>query len=254
MLDMKFVRDNLDIVRTMLKNRNNSMSLDGFAELERKTGAMRTKEGIRGKVALGQYPYHAPFGYKNLTIKGEKYKKMVIDEDNAGEFIYFIKNNRRAIYSTKKKEFITNFDYSFFGYLSENRFLAHKNGNVGFIDTNGEEVISFIYDSPIPFGDNEFLEGRVVVYKDGEAGMIDLEGNIIIPFEYREVYNCREGMIWATDKNKNDGFLNRNGETVIPFGKYHIHSDFNNGFANVWDENHGNCYIDKNGNILEIKI
>ena len=177
-----------------------------------------------------------------------------VDEDNAGEFIYFIKNNRRAIYSTKKKEFITNFDYSFFGYLSENRFLAHKNGNVGFIDTNGEEVISFIYDSPIPFGDNEFLEGRVVVYKDGEAGMIDLEGNIIIPFEYREVYNCREGMIWATDKNKNDGFLNRNGETVIPFGKYHIHSDFNNGFANVWDENHGNCYIDKNGNILEIKI
>ena len=36
MLDMKFVRDNLDIVRTMLKNRNNSMSLDGFAELEKK--------------------------------------------------------------------------------------------------------------------------------------------------------------------------------------------------------------------------
>ncbi len=36
MLDMKFVRDNLDVVRTMLKNRNNSMSLDGFAELEKK--------------------------------------------------------------------------------------------------------------------------------------------------------------------------------------------------------------------------
>ena len=36
MLDMKFVRDNLDVVRQMLKNRNNSMSLDGFAELEKK--------------------------------------------------------------------------------------------------------------------------------------------------------------------------------------------------------------------------
>lgn len=54
-----------------------------FAELERKTGAIRTREGIRGKVASGQYPYHAPFGYKNLTIKGEKYKQMIIDEDNA---------------------------------------------------------------------------------------------------------------------------------------------------------------------------
>ena len=36
MLDMKFVRDNLDAVRTMLKNRNNPLSLDNFAELEQK--------------------------------------------------------------------------------------------------------------------------------------------------------------------------------------------------------------------------
>ncbi len=36
MLDMKFVRDNLDFVRTMLKNRNNSLNLDGFTELEKK--------------------------------------------------------------------------------------------------------------------------------------------------------------------------------------------------------------------------
>ena len=34
MLDIKFVRDNLDAVKTMLKNRNNSLSLDGFTELE----------------------------------------------------------------------------------------------------------------------------------------------------------------------------------------------------------------------------
>ena len=35
-LDIKFVRDHLDEVRTMLKNRQNNMSLDGFAELEQK--------------------------------------------------------------------------------------------------------------------------------------------------------------------------------------------------------------------------
>ena len=35
MLDMKFVRDNLDLVQTMLKNRNNSLSLAGFTELEK---------------------------------------------------------------------------------------------------------------------------------------------------------------------------------------------------------------------------
>ncbi len=36
MLDMKFVRDNLETVRTMLKNRNNPLSLDGFSDLEKK--------------------------------------------------------------------------------------------------------------------------------------------------------------------------------------------------------------------------
>ncbi len=36
MLDIKFVRDNLDTVRTMLKNRNNPLNLDGFIELEKK--------------------------------------------------------------------------------------------------------------------------------------------------------------------------------------------------------------------------
>lgn len=54
-----------------------------FAELERKTGAMRTKEGIRGKVATGQYPNHPPYGYKNIQKPGSRYKEMVIDEESA---------------------------------------------------------------------------------------------------------------------------------------------------------------------------
>ena len=35
-LDIKFVRDNLDTVQTMLKNRQNKFTLDGFRELEQK--------------------------------------------------------------------------------------------------------------------------------------------------------------------------------------------------------------------------
>lgn len=36
MLDIKFVRENLDAVQTMLNNRQNKLSLDGFKELEEK--------------------------------------------------------------------------------------------------------------------------------------------------------------------------------------------------------------------------
>lgn len=40
MLDMKYVRDNLDEVRTMLKNRNNNLSLDSFSELDQRRRAI----------------------------------------------------------------------------------------------------------------------------------------------------------------------------------------------------------------------
>ena len=36
MLDIKFVRENLDAVQAMLSNRQNKLSLDGFKELEEK--------------------------------------------------------------------------------------------------------------------------------------------------------------------------------------------------------------------------
>ena len=40
MLDMKFVRDNLELVRVMLKNRNNPLSLDDFSDLEQRRRAI----------------------------------------------------------------------------------------------------------------------------------------------------------------------------------------------------------------------
>ena len=36
LLDIKFVRENLDAVQEMLKKRNNKLSLDGFEEIEKK--------------------------------------------------------------------------------------------------------------------------------------------------------------------------------------------------------------------------
>ena len=50
MLDIKFVRDNLETVKTMLKNRNNPLSLDGFIELEKKRRDILSEtEQLKGK-------------------------------------------------------------------------------------------------------------------------------------------------------------------------------------------------------------
>ncbi len=175
-------------------------------------------------------------------------------EDIAGEILWIKKDKKRALYSPRTKKFITDFDYTYFGYLSEGRILAHKNGYVGFLDCNGDEIIPFIFDGNCPL-DDDFSEGLCVVYKDDKAGMIDAEGNVIIPFEYKKLSDCQEGMICTENKKNELGFFNRKGEIAIPFGKYSCHySNFQDGYAVVYDEEQGNVYIDKTGKILEIKI
>ena len=172
-------------------------------------------------------------------------------DDNIGEFVLVVKDDKSAIYSSNRQEFITNFDYDFIGELSDNRFKAIKDNKSGFLDTNGDIAIPFEYDKDYHY---EFCENRCTVFKDGKAGVIDLEGNIIIPFKYRKINYCKEGMIWVSDEKYQDGFLNRNGGFIVPLGKYHIHSNYNEGFTIVWDENEGDCYINKLGEILEVKI
>ena len=66
-----------------MTNLTETQKVIALAELERNACAMRTKEGIRTKVESGQYPYHPPYGYKSVEAKGNKYKKMVIDKENA---------------------------------------------------------------------------------------------------------------------------------------------------------------------------
>ena len=50
MLDIKFVRENLDAVQEMLKKRNNKLSLDGFEEIEKKRREILTQvEELKAK-------------------------------------------------------------------------------------------------------------------------------------------------------------------------------------------------------------
>lgn len=175
------------------------------------------------------------------------------NDNNAGEFIFLYKNKRKAIYSTKMKEFITEFDYSYFGYLSYNRFFAIKDGKAGFLDTYGETVIPFLYDDNLNRAE-DFSEGLCVVYKDGKAGMIDTEGHVVIPFEYYKIKNCYEGRIVAINKKREQGILDHKGNIIVPFGKYCTYVLYNNGFIVATSLTNGDVYLNRDGEELEIKL
>lgn len=173
------------------------------------------------------------------------------NDDNAGEFIILLKGDFKAIYSTKKRDFITDFVYNFVGYMSNDRFLVLKDDKTGFIDLNGEVVIPIVYDS---YTHDDFSEGLCVVYKDGKAGMIDTEGHIVIPFEYYKLNNCEEGRIVAVNEKHECSILNRSGKIIVPFGKYSTVSSYSDGLITVWSKDSGHTYLNKQGEELEIKI
>lgn len=173
------------------------------------------------------------------------------NEDNAGEFIILLKGDKKAIYSTKRQDFITDFIYNFVGFLSENRFLVNIDNKISYIDTDGEQITPLIFDE---YTHECFNEGVCVVSQKGKDGLINLSGELVVQCKYNKLHNCKNGLILATDSDGNNGYINKKGQIIIPFGKYHSHSDFSCGLAQVWDDEYGNIYIDKTGKILEIEV
>ena len=52
--------------------------------------------------------------------------------------------------------------------------------------------------------------------KDSTEGYIDIHENILIPFHYSSLYSFQHNLTCA-GKNGKNGYINRKGETVIPF-------------------------------------
>lgn len=171
--------------------------------------------------------------------------------DDAGEFTILLKDDKKALYSTRRKEFITDFIYDFIGHLSEGRFDVYIDNKRGYIDTLGNTVVPCIYDTGCF---EEYRNSVCVVTQNDKDGLIDLYGNLIIPCEYKKLHYCNEGLILATNSDGENGYIDRKGNVIIPFGKYNSYSGFHCGFAKVHSEEYGNVYIDKTGKILEIKV
>ncbi len=121
-----------------------------------------------------------------------------------------------------------------------------SDGNYGYIDTSGEEVIPCIYSYEAIFS-----EGLAAVEKDGKWGFVDREGKIVIPFEYEWAAYFVDGLAPIGVKDDNyfqgkKGYINKNGEMIIS-PTYSEASVFHNGYALV-EKNDKYGFVDKRGN------
>ena len=130
--------------------------------------------------------------------------------------------------------------------------VQNKNGQWGFIDEKGKEVIKCKYFEVGYFSEGLVRAREIVKGKAGEFGFINKNGKVIIPFQYRRVGNFSEGLCAVSYSfGSTIAFLDVKGTRIIPPYYYctvsDILPDFHNGSVLV-QENTKDC----NGKVMFI--
>lgn len=95
-------------------------------------------------------------------------------------------------------------------------FAEQSSRILGYLDVNGQEVLNV---SHMYFKDAwPFAEGLSVVEdRNGLKGAIDTNGNLAIPCLYRELTDISGGIFCAQAADGKWGYIDKAGQTVIPF-------------------------------------
>lgn len=87
---------------------------------------------------------------------------------------------------------------------------VNKKGQVGFVDSNGNEVIKCAYESAYPF-----KNGYAIVSKSNKLGIIDTKGKVVLPLKYTSITNWGNDLL-LINNGKTQGLAQRNGKIVLP--------------------------------------
>ena len=94
--------------------------------------------------------------------------------------------------------------------------LVLKNGKIGFIDSNGKEVIPCRYDSDTLSDFNK--DGYAVAVSSGKYGIINTSGEAVVPFKYEYIdYSFGDQKFVSASLDGKAGYISLTGEKGIPF-------------------------------------
>ena len=102
----------------------------------------------------------------------------------------------------------------------ELQIKVNKKGKVGFVDTNGNEVIKCIYESAYPF-----KNGVAIVCKSGKYGIIDHTGKVILPLKYNQISSWNNNL-YLIKVGKKLGLTDLTGKIILE-AKYSLISKSN---------------------------
>lgn len=166
--------------------------------------------------------------------------------------------------------------YNYMEDFSDNIIIVRKDYKWGFINKNGKEIISCIYDNvkdltdnllcvkiddkwgiidkqciqilPCLYNDIEIMDNDILLIKqDDKRGIINKYGKFILPAEYDYISIC-DGDYIEVRKEGKSGYISKHGETIIPLEYEELKNFDGNLVAARSGDKWG--YIDKQCNIV----
>ena len=188
--------------------------------------------------------------YNNKQQSKDEYQDIqrVVDYENKDEYyLIFKKDNKYGV--IKNENIVINNEYDNIEYDSFNQlFTVKKDGKYGVLKSNGETLISCLYDEID-------IEGIYIYSLKGEEQIIfDTTGAKIENPKYKSVYNVEDTNYKITINNENKyGVVDENNNEIIKNEYYYIGYLGNNYFV-VSGQNGKNGIMNNEGKVvLEVK-
>ncbi len=137
------------------------------------------------------------------------------------------------------------------GLIAVKQADSTNKGKYGYIDTKGNLVIDYQYDTAYTF-----INEMAMVEKDGKVGLINSKGEVIVDFKYPDSNNMvtvdfskdNNGMILLYD-GEQEIYFDKDGNEKIKLEKGISGRNFAEGYAKV-EKDDKNGYIDANGKLV----
>lgn len=151
------------------------------------------------------------FEFYFATLQGDIYKDVSysgirpIKESNG---IFSVKKDGKIGLMDENRNIITPFAYDYCDIsMYHDLLLLKKDGKYGFFSPQKQKSLAFAYDYA-----SSFEKGYAKVVKDGKLGIIDSEGNDIVPFEFDPPFESGEDNIIVNLDSSNLITLKKDGK------------------------------------------
>ncbi len=166
------------------------------------------------------------------SLQAQNYKSFHDDKGNYG-----YKNEQQVIVIQPKYDYASDF--------SENRGIVILGKKCGAVDSAGNEVIPIKYD----IANGGFHDGLCGFNMNGKWGFLNINGDEIISFKYSYVKDFSEGIAYVSEDYDKKFFIDKKGNNLFPVHQYLETKDCNEGLIIAKKDDKWGC-LDKTGKVV----